>query len=347
MSFVRNFGRVRFAANHFAGVLLASLGVGVVSLAGCFSVADGVPPPLEKFYYPTGLAVSPGRTTLYVTNSDFDLQYSGGTVQALDLAALRQTERKLRLDLAEGAAMNPPRATAKACAAQTPALSANDNTALYPGPCSPVAVEPFVKSTMVIGAFASATTLAVRPNPCVDKKRGARLFVTVRGDPSVTYFDVTDDREISCDPSGEPLAPSSPCAEPLGCLSCGATANGERCTSSHLIGTDPTRSQRELTLPVDPYGIDVDERGESIVIAHQTEQTASLVVNRWDPDSEHGLADVPALEYTTGNVSAGPTDIAALPIPLLADENRAQVAYSPAFVVSYRSAPEFTLLRYT
>lgn len=346
MSSARNFGRVRFAANHYVGALFTCLGMSLVSLAGCFSIADGVPPPLDKFCYPTGLTVSPGRTTLYVTNSDFELQYSGGTVQALDLVALRQTARKLRLDLVEGAAMNPPRATAAACSAQEPGLSANDNPALYPGPCSPVAVEPFVKSTVTIGAFASGTTLAVRPNPCTDEKRGARLFVSVRGDPSVTYFDVTDDREISCGPSAEPLPASSPCQEPLGCLSCGATANGDRCDKSHLIGTDPTTSQRELTLPVDPYGMDVDDRGEAIVVAHQTEQTASLVVNHWEADAQHDLADVPALEYTTTGVSAGPTDIAALPIPLLVEENRQRISYTPGFVVSYRSAPEFTILRY-
>lgn len=337
MSSVRNFGRVRYAANHYAGALIACACASFVSLAGCFTVADGVPPPLDQFYYPTGLVVSPGRTTLYVANSDFDLQYSGGTLQALDLAALRKASRSLRVALNEGAAMQPPRATLDACKAQTPALSANSNTALYPAPCSPVALGPFVKNTVTIGAFASAATLALRPDPC-ENGRGARLFVAVRGDPSVTYFDVTDDREVSCGSPAIPLAPASPCAESLGCLSCGSESNGGRCTTSHLIGKDPALSQRDLTLPVDPYGMAVDDRGESIVVAHQTQQTGSLIVNRWD--------GIPALEYYTTSLSPGPTDIGALPIPLLVEENRDRIEYTPAFVVSYRSAPEFTLLRY-
>ncbi len=342
MSSVRNFGRVRYAANHYAGALIACVCASIASLGGCFTVADGVPPPLDQFYYPTALVVSPGRTTLYVANSDFDLQYSGGTLQALDLVTLRKATRTLRVALNEGAAMSPPRATGDACSAQSPALAASSNTALYPGPCSPVALDPFVKNTVTIGAFASEAMLALRPDPC-QNGRGARLFVTVRGDPSVTYFDVTDDRALSCVPPGA----ESPCADPTGCLSCGSEANGGRCATSHLVGKDPAQSQRELTLPVDPYGLDVDDRGESIVVAHQTQQTASLIVNRWD--------GVPALEYYTESLSPGPTDIGALPIPLLVEEDRAKsamdktppkISYTPAFVVSYRSSPEFTVLRY-
>jgi hypothetical protein len=341
MSSVRNFGRVRYAANHYVGALVACVGASVVSLAGCFTVADGVPPPLDQFYYPTALVVSPGRTTLYVVNSDFDLQYSGGTVQALDLGALRTASRSLRVALNEGAAMEPPRATKDTCELQGLKLSAYDETALYPGPCSPVVLDSFVKNAVVIGAFASAATLAVRPcSQTIDEKsvRGARLFVAVRGDPSVTYFDVTDDREKSCGTPAMPLAASSPCADPLGCLSCGATTNGGRCAKSFIIGEDPTESERGLKLEVDPYGIDVDDRGESIVVAHQTQQTASLVVNNW--------GGVPKLEYALTNMSPGPTDIVSLPIPLLVEENRDRIGYTPAFAVSYRSAPEFTLLRF-
>lgn len=333
MSSARNFGRVRYAANHYAGAFIACACASLMSLGGCFTVADGVPPPLDQFYYPTALVVSPGRTTLYVANSDFDLQYSGGTLQALDLVALRKESRALRVALNEGAAMQPPRATSEACQAQTPALTASSNTALYPGPCSPVALAPFVMNSVTIGAFASEAILALRPDPCKNGL-GARLFVAVRGDPSVTYFDVTDDRELSCTPAGL----VSPCGDPLGCLSCGSETNGGRCAKSHLIGKDPTKSSRKLTLSVDPYGMDVDERGESIVVAHQTQQEASLIVNRWDGE--------PALQYSTASLSPGPTDIGALPIPLLVEENKSTIDYTPGFVVSFRSSPEFTLLRY-
>lgn len=355
MSSVRNSARVRSRSVHVAGALAACSGAGLISLgslAGCFSVAEGVPPPLDRFYYPTSLVVSPGQNTLYVVNSDFDLQYSGGTVQALDLAALRTTSQKLRTALNEGAAKDTPDAVSLACQAQSPALKANDNVALYPGPCSPVDAVPFVKDAVVIGAFASDAKLIVRPEPCkiVDpmtmERQGpqARLFISVRGDPSVTYFDVPDDRPIFCDSSPTPLVDSTPL------LACGAESNNGRCATSHLVGKDPSTSQRDLTLEVDPYGLDIDERGESVVVAHQTQAGASLIVNDWD--------GIPALQFFASNLSVGPTDIGAAPIPLLIQENHSlfaqggtkgdvgRIDYTPAFVVSYRAASEFGLLRF-
>lgn len=353
MASVRNPARARSRFLHVAGALAACAATGLISLAGC-STAEGVPPPLDQFYYPTSLAVSPGQKTLYVVNSDFDLQYSGGTVQTLDLTALRNKTRTLRTTLNDAAAKETPDPVSAACQAQSPALKANDNTALYPGPCSPVDALPFVnvEKSVVIGAFASDAKLIVRPEPCkivnsmTMERQGpqARLFISVRGDPSVTYFDVTDDREIVCDSSSMPLEDKTPL------LSCGAESNNGRCATSHLVGKDPSTSQRELTLEVDPYGLDIDERGEAIVVAHQTQAGASLIVNDWD--------GIPALQFFASNLSLGPTDIGAAPIPLLIQENHAlfaqggtkgdagRIDYTPAFVVSYRAASEFGLLRF-
>src|SRR5437667_10872640 len=55
----------------------------------CYSTGDGSPPPSKDFYFPVGLAVSAHGNVLYVANSDFDLQYNGGTVQSYDLSAIR------------------------------------------------------------------------------------------------------------------------------------------------------------------------------------------------------------------------------------------------------------------
>src|SRR5437868_6814455 len=63
----------------------------VLSQAHCFYSDQGLSPPHQSFYFPTGLAVSPGRNALYVANSDFDLQFNGGTVQVLDLRRMRAT----------------------------------------------------------------------------------------------------------------------------------------------------------------------------------------------------------------------------------------------------------------
>ncbi|MDI1434133.1 hypothetical protein [Polyangium sorediatum] len=323
--------RVRFASA--ALVLVAS---GLVGASGCFALADGLPPPLDAFYYPTGLVVSPGGTALYVANSDVDLQYNGGTVFALDLVKLRADTGKLRQAIVDAAASSAGGDEAMRAACGTLGVGRNDNTTLYPGPCAPVVLAPYQQGgkAVTIGAFASDAVIAVKPNPCADG-RGARLFVPVRGDPSVTYFNITDDREINCD--GAPLPASSPCGATI-CLDCGVTTAGGRCARDFLVGRDPSDSQRGLTLPVEPFGIAVDDRSESIVVVHQTEQTASLVVNRWESE--------PVLEHYLTNLPPGPTDVASFPIPRFIEENRETVDYTPAFGVSFRSTAVFDVLRY-
>src|SRR5690242_8687613 len=59
--------------------------------AGCYPAAgEGVDPPSFSFYFPVGLAVSRGGNVLYAINSDFDLQWNGGTIQSLDLRMIRR-----------------------------------------------------------------------------------------------------------------------------------------------------------------------------------------------------------------------------------------------------------------
>ena len=59
------------------------------ALVACYSIGEGIAPPLGSIYYPTGLAVSRASNYLYAVNSDFDLQYNAGTVQSLDLSRVR------------------------------------------------------------------------------------------------------------------------------------------------------------------------------------------------------------------------------------------------------------------
>ena len=79
---------------RFTSVLVRGLAGGALcgtvmlvggAAAGCFYQDEGTSPPANRFYYPTGMAVSPGRNALYVANSDFDLEYNGGTVNVVDL----------------------------------------------------------------------------------------------------------------------------------------------------------------------------------------------------------------------------------------------------------------------
>ena len=72
----------------FPRVLPAFL-VSLLSVTSCYSTGDGTAPPASTFYFPVGLAVSPGGNVLYAVNSDFDLQWNGGTLQSYDLNQIR------------------------------------------------------------------------------------------------------------------------------------------------------------------------------------------------------------------------------------------------------------------
>ncbi|MCC6559054.1 MAG: hypothetical protein IT372_39525 [Polyangiaceae bacterium] len=304
---------------------LAAALLGGITIAGCLAGAEGLAPPLDAFYFPTGLAVSAGRGALYVANSDFDLQYNGGTVQVVDLAALRDKAFALENALAPLEGEGEPQGAREACGGV--GLSVNDNPLLNPGPCTALPAAGYVKSAVTIGAFASGAVLVYRPDA-----PGARLFVPVRGDPSITFFDVSDDREG--------IGDAGTCGGGPFCLECNAGAD-TRCSDAFRIGDDPYENPRGLRLPLEPVGIAADARGEAIVTAHQTQNAASLVINRWDIK--------PTLEHYIGQLGSGPTDVASLPVPAIVTARAgtdSPIAYQPGFLITYRASSELDLLRY-
>src|SRR5215472_1987422 len=78
-----------------AGQLLLGALVAGAATPSCASSGAGSSPPPNTFYFPVGLAVSPTGKVLYAVNSDFDLQWNGGTLQSYNLAALRQDTKDL------------------------------------------------------------------------------------------------------------------------------------------------------------------------------------------------------------------------------------------------------------
>ncbi len=55
----------------------------------------GTNPPTTTFFFPVGLAVSNGGNALYASNSDFDLQWNGGTLQSYNLFQIRRHTAEL------------------------------------------------------------------------------------------------------------------------------------------------------------------------------------------------------------------------------------------------------------
>src|SRR5271154_7454395 len=84
------------ARRPFLHAALLVLGAGTLTgLSTACDGANGTAPPTTTFYFPVGLSVSSGGNVLYAANSDFDLQWNGGTLQSYDLYHLRQDAAEL------------------------------------------------------------------------------------------------------------------------------------------------------------------------------------------------------------------------------------------------------------
>jgi hypothetical protein len=325
-----------------------------LALTGCYDQGGGVEPPLDRIYFPVGLALTPGGTRLYVVNSDFDLQYNGGALQALDLTRVREVVPKAcdeDADCSESGRVcdllptdenggQPSRWCVDASGphAGKPCGPYGEkgpaSKLLFPGRCGHVNhLRPqdggpsLVVGKVGIGAFATDVIYRSRPTG-----PGGRLFIPVRGDATLHYIDVVDDSE----------APAVPFE-----LDCGQGANGGDCDDAHRRGDDPDQENtRDLRLAPEPFGIAATPDGEAIVVTHQTEGAASLFVNdaaAWG-DGEASLGDGPKLNFIAGGMPQRVIGVAALPPPALAQELK--VPYDPGFLVTFRDAAQVNLLRY-
>ncbi|RYE88147.1 MAG: hypothetical protein EOO75_13605, partial [Myxococcales bacterium] len=215
---------------------LGALGLSLTLLSGCFDTDRGPSPRPREFYYPTGLVTSPGGRSLFVANSDFDLQYRAGTVQAIDLERLRGLVARLQPPAADGG----PGTGQVRCEALGLATNDASDSILYPGACAPIDLDAppdgqgtLVRNSVNIGAFATDIQVMRQPDtafpgeqgeaggPNADGSTRARLLLPVRGDPSLTWIDIDDDT------GGNQTFQ----------MACGQGTSG-RCDDAHRTGVD-------------------------------------------------------------------------------------------------------------
>ena len=359
-------------ARRVASILaLGLLPVLSLGLSDCYSTGDGTAPPLRDFYYPVGLQVSAGGTVLYAVNSDFDLQYNGGTLQSYDLGLIRRHTLDLIAD---------PR---------NPNVPILDREALKDNPCPlrsasleplgetcapPVQSSFYVRDSVVIGAFATDLVLSRPPSRLVPQsvrppgelpicpspalgmappacppfgtRRVDRLFSPVRGNASLTWASVERDGPDSIAPL-DPALPYAPFA-----IQCGRDGSG-RCDSAHNAGSNPDEAgnERHITMPGEPFGMAVSEDGESILITHQNETKTSLFSTGLDRNQVEApeapgrdTAPAPALQFILDGMPIGGVGIAAVPHDRDAFRSAAQFP-RPAFLETSRAFPEISLLR--
>jgi hypothetical protein len=354
----------RFSWNRTLSVspLLAAFGA---IAAGCYSPGDGISPPLDRIYFPVGLALTTKSQYLVVVNSDFDLQYNAGSLGVLavdQFAPLVPVPCRTDSDCSASttaSSLGRTRCDNETGGEEIASFFCVDPAApvpcgllgerpladrlLQPGRC--LAFEPdhppsggsFYSDRVQIGAFATDVVYRAQPlasGQKIDEPRPGRLFVPVRGDATLHWLDIDESGRVEC-----------------------GQANGSgACDEVHRAGDQPDQENtRDLRLSPEPYGLDVSAEGDAVLVSNQTSGQVSLFENRWGPpapDAESSNRLGVSLKFVVGNLPSRPIAIAALPTPALARVRRfpesqaRQTAFPPGFLLTYRNSPEVDLLRY-
>ena len=58
----------------------------LLPLAACTASAEEVRPPVDELFFPTGIAISPDESVLFLANGNSELRYDSGSISVIDLA---------------------------------------------------------------------------------------------------------------------------------------------------------------------------------------------------------------------------------------------------------------------
>jgi hypothetical protein len=359
MAWLSGFGRRWIAPLN----IVAVAAVGVATQGACYNTGDGEEPPLDRFYFPVGLQVSNGGSVLYAVNSDFDLQYNGGTLQSYDLRLIRRHALDIIADPRNPNVPVVRRSTASEnpCPGAPPTFKEDGTGGVQPlgETCAPPTIASFyVRDTVVIGAFATDLQRSRKPSELIPQiprttgeslkvgnRRFDRLFMPVRGNATLTWISIERD-----DPNAVPPEDRSIGYGPFR-LDCGRDSSN-RCDLAHQAGEDPFEAgnTRNITMPGEPFGMAMSEDGEAIVITHQNETKTSLFStgltrSQDDPAGATGDAHpVPALQFVLEGMPFG--GVGVQPVPHDRDAFFGAPALPrPAFFQTSRAIPEVSLIR--
>jgi hypothetical protein len=325
--------RLFLRAGH---ALLWAAVIGVASPA-CYTAGDGTPPPMDSFYFPTGLTVSPGGNVLYVVNSDFDLQWNGGTLQSYDLYKIRRDTAALIQANLTGATSPPPGIPflipwQPNCLAAPPPPQGNIlGVQLQQGCAPPVDSTQYVHDSAIVGAF--ATDLQV-------SNGGTRLLSPISGNATVTWADITAD-----DPDVPPPENNPASYAPFN-FDCGQS-DGTRCDDAHATGNDPNQpgNTRNVTMPGEPFGMAQSQDGSVVAVTSETDTKTSLLTTSGGPNGG------PIMEYVLQGLPVGGVAIVAVPhdpnaVRRCEDVHNQSPCVRQAFLQTSRNTSEVDLDRY-
>ncbi len=220
--------------------------------AGCPATGDEIRPPPDQFYFPTGMEMAPDESVLFVANANSDLRYDSGAVAVVNLDRVDEL-------LAPWLADDPVLPEGSDCEI--------DLSVPYTMVCdeSEVIVE---EAGVRIGNFATELKIQRLGNDSL-----LRLFVAVRGDPSLTWIDYDKgNRDLSC-----------------------AEAEGfTECDDDHRL-TQLRNDEDLIGLPDEPFGLYVDSTKGYVVVTHLSNGAVSVADAPYD-------GNVPILSDAVGNL---------------------------------------------
>ncbi len=335
-------------------------------LVACYSTGNGSPPPLDSFYFPVGLSVSHGGNVLYALNSDFDLQYNGGTLQSYDLRLIRR-HALLTIENPFDPALPLVRPAPTLVAGGTPKCQDGELVELRPDglrqplgqTCAPpMLASYYVRDAAVIGAFGTDLQISLDTGALVPpaglsgrapSRSFDRLFAPLRGSASILWADVAHDSVDRpptdvIDPArrAEALASFAPFR-----IDCGARVEG-RCDGAHSTGTNPDaepKNSRGLTLPGEPFGLAQSDDGSSLVVTHQNDTKASLLATglAFDSGDDRARISAPSVQFVIDGLRPGGVGITHVPYD--PDAFTASTRPRPAYLETSRVVAELALLR--
>ncbi|HEU0037347.1 MAG TPA: hypothetical protein VFQ53_42345 [Kofleriaceae bacterium] len=147
-------------------------------LAACTASAEEVRPPANELFFPTGAAIAPDESFLFVANANSELRYDSGSISVLDTTRIDQVVA----DWVTSGVI-PGEADCAQDIDFTETLVCDESSFISD------------QAGVRIGNF--ATDVAVQ-----DRDNGAlRLIIPTRGDPSIAWVDWTGS-ELTCNASG-------------------------------------------------------------------------------------------------------------------------------------------------
>lgn len=220
--------------------------VASLAISGCGYGESGVPPPSDQIFLPAALLADPGGEWLYVVNSNSDLRYNAGTLVAIDLAKVSEDRAGSGAPWGEcpSSRFVPGKRDPErfCCRDRFDARILNCNERGYID----------AGSTVRIGSFGGSMAQQTYER---DGETVRRLFVAVRGEPSITYVDATFPAagQIGLRCTGEPQ-------------SAGQAPNMD-CSDAWKIRTT-TVAGADRPLPEEPHSLAVDDALGALYVGH-------------------------------------------------------------------------------